>query len=212
MDQDLADKWMEGWQGVDTQSLQLMQQLGPEDIYYRVVGNDQAQALHVKRDEIQGQFDVSISYNMANMDLANLKPVFEFFGEVLAWDIGGRVDRDELIGYAFDAFDPNLAERVLKPAQAASAAEVEDERTHVLPALVSGIGVDVKPGQAWQLRAQTLQQEIQNNPKLRKMYMEDEDFKELVENRLQQLNHQVQQYTVNAQSGRLGDTPAAAAR
>ncbi len=207
MDQDLADKWMEGWKTCDTQCLQLYQQFGPEQIYYRVVGNDQAQSVHATRQEIQGQFDVSISYNVGNMDLENLQPVFEFFGQVLNWDIGGRIDRDELIAYAFDAFDPNLAERVLKPAQAAAASEIEDERS-VVAQLASGVGVDVKPGQAWQLRLQTLQQTIMGSEKLKKMYESDEEFRELVERRTQQLQHQVDQFTVNAQSGRLGAEPA----
>lgn len=210
MEQEMADDWMAGWRQVDTQILQLMQQFGPEEIYYRVVGSDQATPMRATREEIQGQFDVSISYNMGNMDLENLKPVFEFFGAVLNWDIGGRIDRDELVSYAFDAFDPSLAERVMRPAQAASQAEVEDEMYSVIPSLTNGMRVDVKPGQAWQLRKDVLERTFMGTPKLRDLYMKDEEVRGAVDERLQELQHQIDQHSVNAQAGRIGGKPAAA--
>lgn len=207
--QELGDVWMNGWGRAYTQVLQLEQQFGPDEIFFRVVGSDKARPMKASREEIQGQFDISVNFNTRLFDPEYVKTLFEFIDRALAWDIGGRVDRDELIAFGFDVVDPNLGERVIKPGQEASAAEVEDERT-VLAKMAVGVATDVKPGQAWQLRAQTLEESIQRSPILKKKMAEDETFAEMVMDRMQKLQHQVQQYTVNAETGRQGGKPAMA--
>ena len=205
--QDLADVWMGGWGGVYTQVLQLEQQFGPDEIYYRVIGTDKARPLHATREEIQGQFDVQISFNTKLLDAEYVKTVFEFIDHALQWDVGARIDRDEIVQFGFDVIDPNLGERVLKPGEEASAAEAEDERT-VLAKMATGLATDVKPGQAWKLRAETLEASIQKSQEMMRRFQNDPGFRAMVQERLKQLNHQVQQYTVNAQTGRLGGKPA----
>ena len=208
MQQEMADNWMAGWARVDTQQLKLEQQFAPDVIYYRVVGDEQAHPLHATRDEIQGQFDVSISYNTSMMNVEYVKMVFDFVSQAMQWG-SGRIDVDKLTEFGFDLMDPNLAGRVLKPAQEAAAEEQDDER-NVLNSLLNGVGVDVRPGQAYELRLNWLTQELQRNKRLEKAYSEDESVKEAIEQRLQQLRHQVEQRTTNPQAGRLGGTPAAA--
>jgi hypothetical protein len=111
------------------------------------------------------------------------------------------------VQFGFDIVDPNLGERVIKPGQDASAAEIEDERT-VLAKMVTGVATDVKPGQAWELRSKVLEQSIKSSPKLMQQMQQDEQFREMVLERLKKLQHQVQQYTVNAETGRQGGKPA----
>lgn len=205
--QDMADVWMAGWGRCYTQVLQLEQQFGADEIYYRVIGSDKARPLHVSREEIQGAFDIGVSFNTRLLDAEYVETVFGFIDRALAWDIGGRIDRDELVQFGFDIVDPNLGERVIKPGQEASAAEIEDERT-VLAKMASGVATDVKPGQAWELRAKTLEQSIRSSPKLMQQMQQDEQFREMVLERMKKLQHQVQQYTVNAETGRQGGKPA----
>lgn len=207
LDQDLADEWMGHWAKVDTQQLKLEQQFAPDEIYFRVVGDAKATPLHATRDEIQGGFDVSITYNTSMMDMEYVKEVFNFVNTAMQWDRGGRIDADELVGFGFDLVDPNLGQRVLKAPQEASGAELDDER-NVLNSLLNGVPVDVREGQAYQMRLQWLQQELQQNKKAQKLYMEDEAVKEAIEERVKQLNHQVEQQTTNVRAGQLGGLPA----
>lgn len=205
--QDLADVWMAGWGRCYTQVLQLEQQHGPEEIFFRVIGTEKARPLHATREEIQGQFDLQVSFNTRLLDPEYVETVFGFVDRALAWDVGGRIDRDEIVQFGFDIVDPNLGERVLKPGQEASAAEIEDERT-VLAKMAAGVATDVKPGQAWELRAKVLEQSIRSSPKLMQQMQQDEPFREMVMERMKKLQHQVQQYTVNAETGRQGGKPA----
>jgi len=107
-----------------------------------------------------------------------------------------------VLNVLFELADPNLGERLLRPAESASQAEVDDERT-VFAKISSGLDEDVKPGQAFALRLQTLQQIMQDPVKLQR-YQQDEEFRTLVDNRMKRLQHQVQQFGQNAQIGRQG--------
>lgn len=203
-----ADKWLRNWAQVDTQMLQLMQQFLPDTIYYRVVGDEQARPLHTTRDEIQGAFDVQISFNTGLLDQERVKQIFGFVEQALQWG-SGRIDVDEMVAFGFELLDPNLAGRVLKPSQQAAADEVDDERD-VLTASLAGIPTDIRPGQAYAIRLQWLQQELGRNQTAQQRYQQDPAVKDAIENRLKQLNHQVEQQTVNPVAGRLGGLPAAA--
>lgn len=201
--QERADDWMAGHVEVDTQILKLMQQFMPEEFYYRVVGSVKAPPIHASRQEIQGSFDVSITFDVGILDSEKVKPMMELIQAALTWDLGGRIDRDELVAVAFEMFAPNLAERILKGGQEAAASEVADE-ADAYAQIFAGVPVDIKPGQAYQLRLQWWQEMLKMNQTAQARMNGDEYFKELVEKRIKQLSHQVEQFTVNAQIGRLG--------
>ncbi len=208
--QDLADEWMSGWGRVGAQALQLLQQYAPDDLYYRVIGTNQAQSLHTTREEIQGQFDVSISFNVQMLDPEYVKTFFDMVDKAMSWDLSGRLDHDELVQVALETWDPNVAERTMKPAERASQDEVDDEATQ-LTRMSSGFAAkDVQRGQAYQLRLDWLENTIVNNPDVANRYGQDAGFKDRVDNRVKQLRHQIEQYGINAQMGRLGGRPESA--
>lgn len=207
LQQNLADIWMAGWGRVGRQCLQLEQQFGPDTIYFRVIGTDKARPLVTTREEIQGQFDVAVSFNVQMLDPEYVKLFFEMTDKAMSWDVSGRVDRDEMVQIAFELWDPNLAERVMKPGEQAAEQEIADEQA-VLTKLASGVPVDVKPGQAYQMRLQYLQQTVANSKKLQQQYAEDEDFRDLLDNHVKQLEHQIEQQGVNKDYGRLGGRPS----
>jgi hypothetical protein len=120
----------------------------------------------------------------------------------LQMDVNGIVDRDEALAFTFDLIDPNSGERLLKPAEAASQQEIEDEQS-VFAKLFAGVPVDIKPGQAYQLRLRVLQNIMAQNPSAQRRYQEDEQFKAIVDRRVKQLSFQLQQ-AENAIIGRLG--------
>lgn len=200
--QNMVRKWLDGWQEVAQQVLQLCQQFLPEPFYYRVVGSNQAEPLQTTRQEIVGQYDIQLTFNVANLDSELVKQKLELLRAAVGeFDINGVVDRNELMKVVFDFVDPNMGERLLRPAEAASEQEKEEER-NVFAQLMAGVPVDVKEGQAYQLRLNELGQ-LAQTPTAQKALEEDEHVRGVVERRAKQLQHQLVQ-SQNAQIGRLG--------
>lgn len=203
MRQDLANLWLDGWRRVDTQIFTLMQQFLPEEIYYRVVGSSRAQPLKATRDEIQGSFDVSVAYNVGDLDNEMVAAKMGLIEKALVMDTTGRVDRNQALDVIFELIDPDVGERVLRPAEEASQAEIDDEQ-NVFTKLMAGLDVDVKPeGQAYDLRLKVLENIFATNPKAQEAVERDERVREVVEKRMKQLQFQLQQRQ-NAIIGRLG--------
>jgi hypothetical protein len=200
--QDLVDTFLEKIGEVDSTIIKLDQQLMPDAFYYRVVGTKNAPPIHATRAEIQGSFDVVVGYNVEMMDPNTKKERLQLMEQALQMDVNGVVDRDAAIAVAFEMIDPNLGERILVPGEQASQREVEDEM-NVFSQMNAGIPVDVKPGQAYQLRLQTLEGILQKSPPAQQRYLGDPDFRKLVDWRRQQLGFQIEQRQ-NAIVGRLG--------
>lgn len=203
----LIDRWLHGWRKVFTQVFQLCQQFMPDEFYFRVVGSAKAQPIKASRQEIQGQFDITISYNTLNMDPENLKAILDMIMSVVEkLDVNGITDRNELLTVAFEFLDPNIGERVLKPAENATQQEIEDEQT-AFTKILAGLDSDVREGQAHQLRLQVLEAAVQDNPvaqeRLNGSKPDDERVRELFEKRVKQHQFQLQQRQ-NALIGRLG--------
>jgi hypothetical protein len=206
--QDLANLWMGYNADVDMQGLQLMQQFMPDQLYFRVVGSNKGKGMHVSREEIQGQFDVSITFNVDDMDPAKVSEKLGALEKALAMDITGRIDRDEALTVVFEMIDPNMGERLLRDPQEASQSEIEDEDL-VFTKMRAGVGTDVKEtGQAYQLRLQRLENLLQMNQGAQQQLDGDESFRKLLENRVQQLKFQIHNHGIAQQAGRLGGMPA----
>jgi hypothetical protein len=203
MRQDMANSWMDALARVDTQILKLCQQFMPDEIYYRVVGSNQAKPLRATRDEIQGEFDVSVGFNVGNLDNEVVSAKMGLIEKALQMDATGRVDRNAALDVIFELIDPDVGERILRPALDASQAEIDDER-NVLARALLGMETDVKTqGQAWDLRLKVLQNELASNSKAQQLLQQDERVREVVEKRVKQLTFQLQERE-NARIGALG--------
>ncbi len=199
--QGMVAKWLKYWSEVCDQSFKLIQQFMPDEMYFRVVGSRQAEPIRVSRDEIQGQYDVKIDYNVANLDMELVKEKLGLLKLAVEFDVNGVVDRTTAMEVLFEFIDPNLGERLLKPEEQASLQEVEDERT-AFAQIAAGADVDIKPGQAHQLRLQELQR-LTQSPTAQSAMQSDPSFAERVVKRAKQHEHQLQQGE-NAKIGRLG--------
>ncbi len=203
MRQDLANNWMNGLARVDTQIFKLCQQFMPDEIFFRVVGSSKAKPLKATREEIQGGFDVSVGYNVGDLDNEVVSAKLGLIEKALMMDTTGRVDRNQALDVVFELIDPDIGERILKPAMDASQEEIEDEQT-VATKLLNGLDVDVKPeGQAYDLRLKVLENVFATNPLAQEAYSGKERVKEVVDKRVKQLRFQLQQRE-NAIIGRLG--------
>jgi hypothetical protein len=202
MKQKLADDFMAGEAQADTQILQLCQQFMPDEFYFRVVGSAKGKPIHATREDIQGEFDLQVGFDTGDMDPEQKKAKLGLIEQSLQMDTNGIIDRNEALAVAFEMMDPNLGERLLKPAESASASEVEDELNTAVKLLV-GMKIPVKPGQAYQLRMQVLQQFLQSNQTAQQLYKSNPQVQEAIEQRLKDLTLQVQQQQ-NAVIGRGG--------
>jgi hypothetical protein len=200
--QELAENWMHGVAQIDTQTLKLMQQFMPDEFYYRVVGSNQGKGIKTSRQEIQGAFDISVGFTMSDLIPEQVSAKLGLMEKALQMDVTGRIDRNEALAVTFEMIDPNLGERLLRPAAEAAQAEVDDEDA-AFAKIYAGIEQDVRPGQAYELRLQRLQQILQENRAAAKRYAEDPQFQENVTKRIKQLEFQRQQRE-NARIGVLG--------
>lgn len=198
----MADDFMAAEAEADTQTLQLCQQFMPDQFYFRVVGSAKGKPIHSTRDDIQGEFDLQVGFAVEDLIPENKQSKLKFLEMALSMDVGGIVDRSEALVVAFETVDPNLGERLLKPAESASQAEVEDEQ-NVAMKLLYGQPVPVKPGQAYQLRLQTLQNFLQNSKMAQQLLAKNPQAVEAVQQRAKDLGLQIQQQQ-NAVTGRGG--------
>lgn len=203
--QKLADDWMFGQTDVDTQIVQLCQQFMPDEFYFRVVGSGQGKAIKSTREEIQGQFDIAIGFAVENLDPLIKKEKLSLMQLALGLDANGNTDRDEAMLVAFELIDPNLGERLVRPKEHATLAEIEDEQ-RVFVQLMAGVPALVKPGQAYQLRMQTLKELFQQNEQAKKLYRESEQVQLAFDKRMKDLQqaYQNQPGGPNAVIGRGG--------
>jgi hypothetical protein len=204
MQQETADNWMAGWGKVYTQILQLDQQYMPDEIYFRVVGSSKGKPIHTTRDEIQGEFDVSVGMSIEDLDPAKVKEKIGLLESVLQMDVNGRIDRDEAINYVFELVDPSVGERLLQSGEDASQKQVEETKAEFAQLLL-GIPVDVKPsGQAYRLKQQVAAQLMQQNPKAQQAYQGDEQVRTVIDRYAKMLQFQIEQHEVNPMVGKLG--------
>ncbi len=199
--QNMIAKWLKYWSEVCSQSFQLIQQFMEDEMYFRVVGSRQAEPIRVGRDEIQGQYDITINYNVANLDMELVKEKLNLLKLAVEFDVNGVVDRTTTLEVLFEFIDPQLGERLLKPEEQASMQEIEDERT-AFAQIFAGADVDIKPGQAHQLRLAELQR-LSQSETAAKQLQSDPSFQQRLVKRAKQHEHQLVQQQ-NAQIGRLG--------
>jgi hypothetical protein len=202
--QALVTRWLVGWRRVVELMVRMARRYAPERLVGRVLGTNQGLPLVVRREDMQVEFDVAFQWDPAVSDLEYKKLRLEMLRALLDYDVLGRVDRSELTQVAAEIIDPSLAERLLRPAQAASLQEVDEEKA-VLGRLLVGIGEDVREGQNHALRLQALEQLLQQ-PTVMEQLQRNPSAAALVQRRLEQLRHQVTQRQ-NALTGRLGSAP-----
>ncbi len=201
--QDLADVWMEASAKAGTMELKLMQQYMPEELAIRIVGSEKGRPVRVSKAEIQGQFDLRVNFNVDSLNKELVKEKIELIKAGLELDSNATLDRNEAIAVVFDLIDPQLGERLIRPGGEATELEIKDEQD-AFAKMFAGIPVDVKPGQAWQIRFEWLMNMIGQNATAQQRLRDDPNFKSLLERRVQQLQHQIQQFGANAQAGRTG--------
>jgi hypothetical protein len=186
------------------QMLKLMRQLLPDADVAAVVG-PLNRPFHITRAEIQGEFEISATVDMRNLDPDWLKEKLTFLSQLAQLDTMGLLDKTALLKSGAEAIDYSFAEMAIQDPQVATQAEAQDEQRAVDLIIGSGQDQPLPQGANYQLRLQTLQQKqqmIQSNPATMRILQANPEIIKVLLNRAQYFQRQIQQQQ-NAQIGRM---------
>jgi len=205
--QDMVDSFLANLKEVMHMVLQLCQQYMPDETLMRISGSDQGFPTIKSRAEIQGKFDLTLSFDSKDLDMEYVMKKAEIIGKyILPIDTLSTIQRDKLVQKLFAGLDPSLAAATIQPVQNANMKEATEEQTNFAK-IASGVEPPMlEDGVNHQLRLQVLQQIAELNPDA--IQRLPQDSQEILKKRMEHLSHMVQQQTVNKQYGRLGAIPA----
>lgn len=200
--EDLVTQYLDEEIDVLTQIFQLAQQYLDEAVVTRVTGA-MPQPFTVNREEIQGQFDLDISFDPQEIDgnyaLRKLDMITKIVREL---DQNAVVDRNRLIELSLNIVDPHYADALVTDPNAAANREVSEEQIN-LALILTGQEPPMRDGgENAQLRLQVLQA-AQQNPSIMQALQQDQIKGMIYENRLKHLSFMLEQQK-NAQIGRVG--------
>lgn len=122
---DLIDSFFHNLVEVISMALKLVQQYMDDETLQRVLGPD---GLPIARsvEDIQGEFDVEITFDAGMLSLEYVKMVAGIVSDyAIPWDTAGQIRRDELEKWLFSALSPTLARRLLQPIKDAKKTEID---------------------------------------------------------------------------------------
>jgi len=195
--------WLGNLREVDRQLLQLCQQYMPEEKLARIT-NAAGEPIIRTREEIQGQFDLMLTFDPQDLDPEYLKNVGEIVRDIfLAIDTQKTIETAPVVQSLMWRLSPHLAESAIVDVDRAQTREMDDELENFLK-----IAAGVEPpmaddgSQNYRLRLQMYQDLQQRNPMIYEKL--SEDSRAILEARIQHLDSMAQQYGENVQIGRQG--------
>jgi hypothetical protein len=209
----IAYGWLNKWQIVFRKVFTLHMQYGPDEEFYRVIGQQSDKPSKFNKADFNGKYDLYLAYDVLNNDPEMWQAKIKAMGEVAAqFDRNGQVDYSKLLQKAFDMIDPILAEDVLVPQEMAAQKEVTETQGDI-SRMWAGVDLDApQTGINPELRLQVIKNwmtGVPDNPAVdvQARVMADESLRKRIERYSQQLQFQLDQRE-NAQIGRIGTTPA----
>ncbi len=209
----IAYGWLNKWQIVFRKVFTLHMQYGPDEEFYRVIGQQSDKPSKFNKADFNGKYDLYWAYDVLNNDPEMWQAKIKAMGEVAAqFDRNGQVDYSKLLQKAFDMIDPILAEDVLVPQEMAAQKEVTETQGDI-SRMWAGVDLDApQTGINPELRLQVIKNwmtGVPDNPAVdvQARVMADESLRKRIERYSQQLQFQLDQRE-NAQIGRIGTAPA----
>jgi len=180
----------------------LFKKYGNEITYYRVTGIQDEEATKFERGPEDEDFYFEVRYSIKDADSDySLEKIQKMMELAASMDRTGAVDWTEFLQVAFEAVDPNIASRVLRPANVGTEKVIMDVQDD-LTKIYSGVSVNLKPNTPPQIAMQTMQNWAQS-PDVVARYQADEAFKKRVDAYNGQIQMALDQQQ-NAVVGRLG--------
>lgn len=197
-----VDKTLRGWALAYRQTWKNWQQFGPEEVYFRVVGVKKQDPLLMQKGDPREDFDIILSWDVQSSDAEIVQAKLEAMAKVLqTFDKYGQADYSQALQIAMEAVDVNWAERIVQPQEVSVDKAVREEK-EALTKIYGGFTEDIDLRAPPQIGMQVIQGWTQEQDIQRRL-AEDEPFKERVEKRVKQYQHQLEQQQ-NAKIGRYG--------
>lgn len=171
----------------------------------RVIGSGEL-PYTVTREEIAGQYDVHLSFDVRSLDATWLKEKLAVLKEAVQFDRSGAFKDVPVMRYLISSVDPNLADLAIADVESARESEMEDEKK-AIGTILSGVEIKPPAGANASVRLETDRAELANNPVVNQRYQQDPWFRRMMDRRMAKWEFDLQQRE-NAQTGRDGWVPA----
>lgn len=201
--EEIADTYIEQLKPVVRQTGQLIKQYMPDADVAMVVGS-LSRPFHVTRAEIQGEYEITATVDMRDVDPEFLEKKLQFIAQLKQMDSGGILDVNKLIRIGAESIDYTLADEAVQDTGPVTEKEMEDERRAISRIIGSGLAEPLPKAGNFQLRLQTLQTTLQEGSQSSPDFQErmTKGVTAILENRAKYYQNQIQQYTQNPQIGR----------
>jgi len=177
-----------------------MQEL-PDEMLAQIMGPDN-QPVAKSKEEIAGHFDVTITFDPAQLDHERLTDILNALPAIKQLDPANTIDMTPAAQYCFTALLPYIGTEAIRPPESGTAKEIDEAKNHLLM-MRNGFQVPVDETGAWnyQLRAQTIEQALQADPDQRSI---PAPYLQNIAEHLKALQFQQQQHVDNVEIGRQG--------
>ena len=198
---DLISNYLEIMQNLLNATFKLNQLYLPLTTITRISGIV-PEAFSISKDEIQGQFDIYLSFDSREIDAEYSIKKSTALMELLKMDYNGIIDRNKLVMLVANMIDPDWAEKLITDENAGAMKEIRDEQNNVA-LIMTGQEPPMKQGVNAKIRLEYLSKITQQSPEIAEALQQKPFVKALLENRAKFLQFQIQQQQ-NAIIGKLG--------
>lgn len=180
------------------------QQFGSDEVYFRVIGVKEEEAMKFTKGDPNEDFDFVLTYSVDSMNPDVMFQKLEQIAKIIATaDRDGSVNYSEWLQVMLEAIDPTIADRILDPKNVGQQ-RVVSEMQDMLAKVYAGQDQDIKLGTPPELGLQVLQGYLQGDPVVQsRMQNQQDPFGKRIEKLGKQLQFQITQRN-NAKIGRYG--------
>ena len=206
-DQARIDRFLAYLKDVYEIVIQLCQEFMDDEHLEKIVGHN---GMPIARsvDEIQGQYELSLSFDVRDLNMDFIKDKAKMYVEVIKQlDTKATVQWDHAVKRLMDAIDPFDSDAMVIDSGVANDFEIEDEKLNYAK-MISGIEPKMTEGAInAQARIQVIQEENQKRQQFPQMFAPVSPASmKIIDNRMKYLSFQIQQQQ-NAITGRMGTEP-----
>ena len=155
---------------------------------------------------IHDEFDLSVRFDVMNMDKEYIAQKIQFLSQIAQMDAGGVLNRNRLTEMMIQAIAPEMAKELIMNQAQASQKMYKDVQTDIGMMMLGNEALYQENDPTAQSKLQYAQQIMQQNVIAQKALQADPNFQQLFQNYVKSLQMSVMQQQ-NAQVGRIGVSP-----
>ncbi len=219
----ITGDWLLALKEMERMTFKTIQDNCPDDVKVWA-SNGQTAALEVKKDALQKDFSMGLTFDVSALDPEAVENKIKMFQTlILPMDSGGQINREPLLKLGVDMVFPGMAGKLVNPAAQAQAEDVADVK-NIMSAAGSAIEMPYVKGKNHAARVKLIQDMLtapavddKGQPipgpdgqpvpaRLMRLMDENPDVKAVIQNRLKFEQFQADQLQ-NAQIGKTGVEP-----